>query len=84
MPARRIVRPASSGIRSCRFAELGFRGVLISDELEMKAVAKTHGAGEAAVLAIEAGCDALQTNSFGGSPVTLGENLSRSMPWALR
>jgi beta-N-acetylhexosaminidase len=39
--------------------ELGFRGVLISDDLEMKAVSKTYGAGEAAVLAIEAGCDSL-------------------------
>lgn len=39
--------------------ELGFRGVLISDDLEMKAVSKTYGAGEAAVLAVEAGCDAL-------------------------
>jgi len=40
-------------------AELGFRGVLVSDDLEMKAVSATHGAGEAAVLAVEAGCDAL-------------------------
>jgi len=39
--------------------ELGFRGVLISDDLEMRAVAATYDAGEAAVLAIEAGCDAL-------------------------
>jgi beta-N-acetylhexosaminidase len=39
--------------------ELGFRGVLISDDLEMRAIASTYGAGEAAVLAVEAGCDAL-------------------------
>jgi beta-N-acetylhexosaminidase len=39
--------------------EIGFGGVLISDDLEMKAVSKTYGAGEAAVLAVEAGCDAL-------------------------
>jgi len=32
---------------------------LISDDLEMKAVSKTYGAGDAAVLAVEAGCDAL-------------------------
>jgi beta-N-acetylhexosaminidase len=38
---------------------LGFRGVLISDDLEMKAVADRWGPGEAAVLAVEAGCDAL-------------------------
>jgi len=39
--------------------ELGFRGVLVSDDLEMRAVAETLDAGQAAVLAIEAGCDAL-------------------------
>lgn len=38
---------------------LGFRGVLISDDLEMKAIASRWGPGDAAVLAIEAGCDAL-------------------------
>jgi beta-N-acetylhexosaminidase len=39
--------------------ELGFRGVLVSDDLEMRAVSETLDAGEAAVAAIEAGCDAL-------------------------
>ena len=39
--------------------EIGFDGVLISDDLEMRAIAATYGAGEAAVLAVEAGCDAL-------------------------
>ena len=37
--------------------ELGFEGVLFSDDLEMKAIQKP--VGEAAVLAIAAGCDAL-------------------------
>lgn len=37
--------------------ELGFEGVLFSDDLEMKAIELP--AGEAAVLAIAAGCDAL-------------------------
>jgi beta-N-acetylhexosaminidase len=37
--------------------KLGFRGVLFSDDLEMKAISES--AGEAAVLAIAAGCDAL-------------------------
>ena len=54
-PATLSKRVATDLLRS----ELGFRGVLISDDLEMKAVSKTHGAGEAAVLAVEAGCDAL-------------------------
>jgi beta-N-acetylhexosaminidase len=39
--------------------ELGFEGVLVSDDLEMRAVADRWGPGEAAVLAIEAGCDLL-------------------------
>jgi beta-N-acetylhexosaminidase len=36
---------------------LGFRGVVISDDLGMKAVSAEHTAGEASVKAIVAGCD---------------------------
>jgi beta-N-acetylhexosaminidase len=39
--------------------ELGFEGVIISDDLEMKAIAATYAVPSAAVMAIEAGCDAL-------------------------
>jgi beta-N-acetylhexosaminidase len=39
--------------------ELGFDGVIVSDDIEMKAIANTYPAGEAAVLAIAAGCDAV-------------------------
>jgi beta-N-acetylhexosaminidase len=39
--------------------ELGYRGVIVSDDLEMRAIADEWPAGEAAVLAIEAGCDLL-------------------------
>lgn len=39
--------------------ELGFRGVLISDDLEMKAVADRYAMTESAERAIEAGCDVL-------------------------
>lgn len=39
--------------------ELGYEGVVISDDLEMKAVADHYGIEQAACLAIEAGCDAL-------------------------
>jgi beta-N-acetylhexosaminidase len=39
--------------------ELGFEGVIISDDLEMKAVASTYAVPAAAVMAIDAGCDAL-------------------------
>ena len=39
--------------------ELGFNGVIVSDDLEMKAIAGRYTPGEAAVAAIAAGCDAL-------------------------
>lgn len=37
--------------------ELGFKGVILSDDLEMEALASTHTAPEVAVQAIAAGCD---------------------------
>ncbi len=37
--------------------ELGFDGVILSDDLEMKAIADEYAVPAAAVLAIEAGCD---------------------------
>lgn len=37
--------------------ELGYEGVILSDDLEMKAIAATHSVPEAAVLALQAGCD---------------------------
>jgi beta-N-acetylhexosaminidase len=39
--------------------ELGFGGVIVSDDLEMKAIAKTYTVPDAAVEAIAAGCDGL-------------------------
>ncbi len=39
--------------------ELGFKGVIVSDDLEMKAIANSYTPGEAAVAAIGAGCDAI-------------------------
>lgn len=39
--------------------ELGYDGVVVSDDLEMKAVADRWGVAESAVRAIEAGCDLL-------------------------
>jgi beta-N-acetylhexosaminidase len=39
--------------------ELGFEGVIVSDALDMKAITKYHEPGEAAVLALTAGCDIL-------------------------
>lgn len=37
--------------------KLGFAGVIITDAMEMGAIANTYPSGEAAVLAIQAGCD---------------------------
>jgi beta-N-acetylhexosaminidase len=39
--------------------ELGFRGVIVSDDLDMKAIAGPAGVGDAAVAAVRAGCDVL-------------------------
>jgi beta-N-acetylhexosaminidase len=39
--------------------ELGYRGALISDDLEMAAISTGHGSGEAAVAALRAGVDLL-------------------------
>ncbi|MGC4082423.1 MAG: beta-N-acetylhexosaminidase [Vicinamibacterales bacterium] len=39
--------------------ELSFDGVIVSDDLEMKALANDRAVPDSAVLAIEAGCDAL-------------------------
>jgi beta-N-acetylhexosaminidase len=39
--------------------ELGYRGVILSDDLEMKAIAKSYAVPDAAVQAIAAGCDGL-------------------------
>ncbi|MEZ4399479.1 MAG: beta-N-acetylhexosaminidase [Kofleriaceae bacterium] len=38
---------------------LGYRGVIVSDDLDMRAIADHIGVGDAAVRAIRAGCDAL-------------------------
>lgn len=39
--------------------EMGFKGIVVTDALEMGGIAKGYGGGEAAVLALEAGADAL-------------------------
>ena len=39
--------------------EMGFGGVVCTDDLTMGAISNTYGMGEAAVLAVEAGCDLL-------------------------
>jgi beta-N-acetylhexosaminidase len=49
-----LSRPVLQGILR---EELGFEGVLVSDDLEMKAIADNYGIGEAAVLGALAGVD---------------------------
>ena len=39
--------------------EMGYEGVVCTDDLTMAAISDTYGMGEAAVLAVEAGCDLL-------------------------
>ena len=39
--------------------ELGYSGVVVSDDLDMKAIADNFGVGDAAVAAVDAGCDVL-------------------------
>ena len=41
--------------------ELGYNGVIITDALDMDAISKHYKSGNAAILAIEAGCDILLT-----------------------
>ena len=45
-------------LRDLLRGELGYRGVIVSDDLEMKAVADRWGVAEAAERALVAGCDA--------------------------
>ncbi len=55
-------QPATLSARVCTDllrGTLGFRGVLFSDDLEMKAISDGYGIDEATVGAIRAGCDAV-------------------------
>jgi beta-N-acetylhexosaminidase len=48
---------SSTIVRGLLREELGFGGVILSDDLEMKAIADTYAVPDAAVQAIAAGCD---------------------------
>jgi beta-N-acetylhexosaminidase len=48
--------------------ELGFHGVIVSDDLDMRAIADSYSAGDAAVAAIAAGCDAILMCGSGKPP----------------
>ena len=45
--------------------EMGFEGVILTDDLVMEAITDTYGAGEAAVLAVLAGNDLLCSTEYG-------------------
>ena len=60
MPALDETRPATLSTRIVTGMlrdELGYEGVILSDDLEMKAIARDYQVPAAAVLAIDAGCD---------------------------
>jgi beta-N-acetylhexosaminidase len=55
-------RPATLSARvvtGCLRRDLQYDGVILSDDLEMQAIARSYDVPRAAVLAIEAGCDAM-------------------------
>ncbi|MCC7416019.1 MAG: beta-N-acetylhexosaminidase [Acidobacteria bacterium] len=60
MPALDEARPATLSPRivtGLLREELGYEGLILSDDLEMKAIAGAHAVPAAAVMAVEAGCD---------------------------
>jgi beta-N-acetylhexosaminidase len=57
--------------------ELGYDGVVYSDDLEMQAIAARVGVGEAATAAIDAGCDAVLVCSDPSCALTAHEALVR-------
>lgn len=62
IPALDDTRPATLSSRivtGLLRGELGFEGVIISDDLEMKALANDHAVPDSTLQAIEAGCDAV-------------------------
>jgi beta-N-acetylhexosaminidase len=46
-------------VRELLRGELGYRGIVVSDDLDMKAIADHFGVEDAAARAVEAGCDVL-------------------------
>ncbi|MCS6798730.1 MAG: beta-N-acetylhexosaminidase [Myxococcota bacterium] len=76
-----LSRPILQGLLRER---LGFRGLVVSDDLEMRAVADRWSVAQAAVLAVEAGCDALLVCSDVGVALQARDALASraaSDPW---
>ncbi|MBI3932029.1 MAG: beta-N-acetylhexosaminidase [Acidobacteria bacterium] len=58
--------------------EMKFEGVVVSDDLEMKAITRHWPAGEAAVAAAKAGCDVLPVCASADAQVEVAEALIRA------
>lgn len=54
----------SPGVHRYLREEMGFEGVIVTDDLVMQAITDTYGAGEAAVLAVLAGNDLLCSSEY--------------------
>ena len=65
-------------IESLLRRQMNYDGVVVSDDMEMKAVAKGWRAGEAAVLAAQAGCDLLAVSKNPEAQVEAVEALVRA------
>lgn len=57
---------------------LGFSGLIVSDDMQMKAIEDNYGKDEALVRALQAGCDLLLTNTEEGH-LTAVESLRKSV-----
>ena len=67
--------------------EMGFDGVVCTDDLTMGAISNTYGMGEAAVMAVEAGCDLLLVCHEADNLTAAGTPCSRrwtraAFPWS--
>ena len=54
----------SPAVHRCLREELGFSGVIMTDDLVMQAISDRYGAGEAAVMAVLAGNDLLCSTEY--------------------
>jgi len=60
-------------VRDILRQELGFDGIIVSDDLDMQAISSRHSIEDAAVRAIGAGCDAVLICGHGADPNLAGQ-----------
>ncbi len=58
--------------------ELGYQGAVLSDDLEMRAIADHEGPGSAAVLSVQAGVDVLLACGTGDGAAEIADELERA------